>query len=363
MCKVILTPVVHNPLLYMANFYRRILDDQPIPYLKCDDDGCSTKDEDGSDSNLPFSPILLVVICFLVAFFFLICYFIILKRYRFRLNSLRRTFSRNFDQDENIMNEDHGPEIIHPIWLINTVGLTQIVIDSIAIIKYKKGEGLVEETDCSICLSEFRDDESLRLLPKCSHAFHIACIDTWLRSHKNCPLCRAPIVVEASNVGLSTVETTNTDGSSAGEDNLVVNSDSSNGEDCDGAGNNGAEESTNTSNEEPAGDKTLACVRNCDVGLENAKGEGGSQEVRRSVSLDSFSASMISIAVANIDPVKVVKHSKNKSLSRIYGVMKSSSFRHFSDKGHVSMKRTFSSTSRKWPKPGSSKSHDSILPL
>lgn len=338
------------------------------PCLKCDGDVDEhpTKDEDGSSSNLPFSPILLVVICFLVAFFFLICYFIILKRYRFRLNSLRRSFSRNIDQDENIMNEDHGPELIHPIWLINTVGLTQLVINSIAIIKYKKGEGLVEEADCSICLSEFQDDESLRLLPKCSHAFHIACIDTWLRSHKNCPLCRAPIVVEASNVGLSTVETANSDGLRTGQDDLVENSDS-NGEDCDGAGNNGAEESSNTSNEEASENavKTLAypSLRNSDVGLENATGEGGSQEVRRSVSLDSFSASMISIAVANIDPVKVVKHGKNKSLSRIYGVMKSSSFRHLSEIGHVSMKRTFSSTGRKWPKPGSSKSHDSILPL
>lgn len=340
------------------------------PCLKCDDDvdKYPTKDEDGSSSNLPFSPILLVVICFLVAFFFLISYFIILKRYRFRLNSLRRSFSRNIGQDENIMNEDHGPELIHPIWLINTVGLTQMVIDSIAIIKYKKDEGLVEEADCSICLSEFRDDESLRLLPKCSHAFHIACIDTWLRSHKNCPLCRAPIVVEATNVGLSTGETTNADGLSTREDDLAENSDS-NGEDCDGAGNNGAEESTNASKEEAREntDKTLAypSVRNSDVGLENAKGEGGSQEVRRSVSLNSLSALMISIAVANIDPVKVVKHGKNKSLSRIYGVMKSSSFRHFSERGpvSVSMKRTFSSTSRKWPKPGSSKSHDSILPL
>ena len=32
------------------------------------------------------------------------------------------------------------------------------------------------------------------LLPKCNHAFHISCIDTWLRSHTNCPLCRVGIV-------------------------------------------------------------------------------------------------------------------------------------------------------------------------
>lgn len=47
---------------------------------------------------------------------------------------------------------------------------------------------------CSICLGEILEDDTLRLLPKCSHAFHVACIDTWLKSQSNCPLCRANIV-------------------------------------------------------------------------------------------------------------------------------------------------------------------------
>ncbi|KAL0342949.1 UNVERIFIED_CONTAM: RING-H2 finger protein ATL52 [Sesamum angustifolium] len=67
--------------------------------------------------------------------------------------------------------------------------------------KYRKDEGLTEETDCSVCLSEFQEDESIRLLPKCSHAFHGPCIDTWLRSHKNCPVCRAPVSSEATDSG------------------------------------------------------------------------------------------------------------------------------------------------------------------
>ncbi|XP_055814831.1 RING-H2 finger protein ATL54-like [Solanum dulcamara] len=78
---------------------------------------------------------------------------------------------------------------------IRTVGLHPSVISSITIHKYKRGEGLIEATECSVCLSEFQEDETLRILPMCNHAFHIPCIDTWLRSHTNCPMCRAGIVI------------------------------------------------------------------------------------------------------------------------------------------------------------------------
>ncbi|KAE9584943.1 putative transcription factor C2H2 family [Lupinus albus] len=42
--------------------------------------------------------------------------------------------------------------------------------------------------------------EIIRLLPKCHHAFHLPCIDTWLASHTNCPMCRAPIVTNPTRI-------------------------------------------------------------------------------------------------------------------------------------------------------------------
>lgn len=56
---------------------------------------------------------------------------------------------------------------------------------------HKVGKG---ELECAVCLSEFDDDDTLRLLPKCSHAFHADCIDAWLASHVTCPVCRANLV-------------------------------------------------------------------------------------------------------------------------------------------------------------------------
>lgn len=44
-----------------------------------------------------------------------------------------------------------------------------------------------------MCLSEFEEGETGRLLPKCKHSFHIECIDMWFHSNSTCPLCRAPV--------------------------------------------------------------------------------------------------------------------------------------------------------------------------
>ncbi|KAL5801482.1 hypothetical protein ACOSQ3_033114 [Xanthoceras sorbifolium] len=54
----------------------------------------------------------------------------------------------------------------------------------------------LRDSDCSICLSEFKDGEAIRVLTQCSHQFHVQCIDLWLYSHSSCPLCRADTPIE-----------------------------------------------------------------------------------------------------------------------------------------------------------------------
>lgn len=92
---------------------------------------------------------------------------------------------------------DNRDESSQDQWQVDQSGLDEAIIKKITVCKYTKGEGLIEGTDCAVCLSEFQENESLRLLPKCSHAFHLPCIDTWLRSQSNCPLCRASVVAVA----------------------------------------------------------------------------------------------------------------------------------------------------------------------
>ncbi|XP_008242622.1 PREDICTED: RING-H2 finger protein ATL38-like [Prunus mume] len=56
---------------------------------------------------------------------------------------------------------------------------------------------------CAVCLCEFKDGEAIRVLPECMHLFHAECIDMWLSSHSNCPLCRTDIEPPPQHVVLS----------------------------------------------------------------------------------------------------------------------------------------------------------------
>ena len=50
-----------------------------------------------------------------------------------------------------------------------------------------------KDPKCCICLGEFDPteiDPQLRVLNHCSHAFHSACLQTWLSTKTNCPVCK-----------------------------------------------------------------------------------------------------------------------------------------------------------------------------
>ncbi|XP_071738842.1 RING-H2 finger protein ATL70-like [Rutidosis leptorrhynchoides] len=52
---------------------------------------------------------------------------------------------------------------------------------------------------CSICLVDYKSEDVVRILPECKHLFHVSCIDTWLRVHPTCPVCRkSPIPVTST---------------------------------------------------------------------------------------------------------------------------------------------------------------------
>ncbi|CAB4314224.1 unnamed protein product [Prunus armeniaca] len=321
--------------------------------------------------------------------------FSIVRFYWRRSNSRRRSSSLPilFDTQQDFLDEDHGPVLDHPIWYIYTVGLPQSVIDSITVCKYKKDEGLIEGTDCSVCLSEFEEDESVRLLPKCSHAFHIPCIDTWLRSHKNCPLCRAPIVSDIARAQESVPEPTSRDSGSR-ESNEVENLENNGGVGSLGSGTSevGITDDENVfaiptegrtaensgkvlpSSTVAAGSRDPRALS--DLSDNRRVTEEDIQPIRRSVSMDSSSASRIYRDVANVIPEEgssnsQLVHVKNlnsgivskygNSSSSLAKLMRSSSIGFSLQMGPISMKRPFSS-GRKFFSSKHGRSQSSILP-
>ncbi|KAJ0244551.1 RING-H2 finger protein ATL51 [Hirschfeldia incana] len=159
-------------------------------------------DEDDSSSS-DFSPLLIALIGILASAFILLSYYTLISKYchRRRENSSSASASASISRDREISfsvtdtprgnNEGSNPV---------GDGLDETLIKSITVYKYRKGDGFVESSDCSVCLSEFQENERLRLLPECNHAFHVPCIDTWLKSHSNCPLCRAFIAGSVESV-------------------------------------------------------------------------------------------------------------------------------------------------------------------
>lgn len=71
-------------------------------------------------------------------------------------------------------------------------GLDEEISKKIKVKKYKNN--IYEDDKCVICQFEFKNDESIKLLP-CKHIFHIECIDEWLKNQKICPYCKSEIKI------------------------------------------------------------------------------------------------------------------------------------------------------------------------
>lgn len=73
-------------------------------------------------------------------------------------------------------------------------GMEPLEVAAFPIIKYNNEVFVSRENAiCTVCLGEYEEKDMLRVLPTCGHAFHINCIDVWLRQHSTCPVCRVSL--------------------------------------------------------------------------------------------------------------------------------------------------------------------------
>ena len=69
-------------------------------------------------------------------------------------------------------------------------GINEEHISQLPTRSYQSNDGKVEQ--CSICLENFKQGESVRTLP-CLHQFHVKCVDQWLQRSQQCPVCKYEI--------------------------------------------------------------------------------------------------------------------------------------------------------------------------
>ncbi|CAH8342024.1 unnamed protein product [Eruca vesicaria subsp. sativa] len=167
-----------------------------------------------SDPPLQFTPPLIAMVVVLAAAFLFVTYSRLISR-RF-LSPLFRRFRRWRHRRRRLLHLSSAstsssdlrsfspfPFDSFHYSTYSPYGLDDSVIKTLPLFLYSTasctGKGVsVGKTptvvDCAVCLLEFEEGDYVRTLPLCFHAFHLECIDEWLRSHPNCPLCRTAIL-------------------------------------------------------------------------------------------------------------------------------------------------------------------------
>ncbi|ESQ55707.1 hypothetical protein EUTSA_v10026467mg [Eutrema salsugineum] len=145
----------------------RLLSSDPQPQLTstCKSQSCSWKPYSHSNDFAANASLLLIII-----FSSLICVL--------ALHAALRCCLRPALQNDS--KPDPEPEASHS--------------EAFPTLVYSPGLNLAgAEAECIICLSEFEDGDTLRVLDRCKHGFHIHCIQQWFSSNPSCPTCRTNI--------------------------------------------------------------------------------------------------------------------------------------------------------------------------
>lgn len=93
-------------------------------------------------------------------------------------------------------NEESGPSVQT---LIQSMGATEEEIQRCPHRTLQEGDDLLIPqpgkglSHCAVCLEAYALQEQVRTIP-CFHTFHSRCIDPWLRTKAECPVCKYPAV-------------------------------------------------------------------------------------------------------------------------------------------------------------------------
>ncbi|KAL5987154.1 hypothetical protein ACLOJK_041150 [Asimina triloba] len=164
----------------------------------------SLQSPSSSPPTVELSPPLIAMVAVVGAAFLIVVYFRIISRYLlpplrriWRRRRRRRSYPFSASDVESPTHDYSDAFNGATFHFLSPYGLDETAIKTIPLSVYAKGRRRSASVDsgreCAVCLLEFEENDCVRTLPACAHAFHVDCIDIWLRSHASCPLCRAGI--------------------------------------------------------------------------------------------------------------------------------------------------------------------------
>ncbi|KAJ7970650.1 RING-H2 finger protein [Quillaja saponaria] len=138
---------------------------------------------------------LTYVIAFVLAIIFVILTIVFACTRVHRAGLIRRQTTPHVVQDSVRTGEQTGLDenILH--------GFPKLLYSEV-----RKETGSSFSSCCSICLADYNETDMLRLLPDCGHIYHLSCVDSWLKLHSSCPICRNPPIRAPCSVLPSSTE-------------------------------------------------------------------------------------------------------------------------------------------------------------
>jgi hypothetical protein len=82
---------------------------------------------------------------------------------------------------------------------------SEMLCTSVACKKNSKGKSelVFKYKSCSICLSDFVQNERVKVIPRCGHTFHEDCLENWLQKRFRCPNCNTEILMENAGIAVA----------------------------------------------------------------------------------------------------------------------------------------------------------------
>ncbi|XP_062213591.1 RING-H2 finger protein ATL1-like [Phragmites australis] len=155
-------------------------------------------------SNASITMVIITVVGIIAAFALLASYYAFVTKCQL----LRALWSRHPPWHRRVRGAGgREPSVIRAV-ATEDRGLGLTLIRMLPVVKFTAAAcdvdngmaGRISVSECAVCLSEFVERERVRLLPNCSHAFHIDCIDTWLQGSARCPFCRSDVRLAATRL-------------------------------------------------------------------------------------------------------------------------------------------------------------------